>query len=69
METWLLENARVDLRCAGVQSNGTIIAENRPYFRTKDLNWDDHACATYKDAVFNVTHVSAPEWVTGIAPQ
>ena len=52
-----------------VQDNGTIIAEDRPYYQTKQLNWDDHACATYKDAVFNVTHVSAPEWVTGIAPQ
>ena len=52
-----------------MQGNGTIVAENRPYYRTKDLNWDDHACATYKDAVFNVTHVSAPQWVTGLAPQ
>ena len=52
-----------------MQDNGTIIAEDRPFYQTKQLNWDDHACATYKDAVFNVTHVSAPEWVTNLAPQ
>jgi hypothetical protein len=41
----------------------------RPHYDTSQLNWDDHACAAYLNATYNVTHVSAPPWVTGVAPQ
>ncbi|BDA42896.1 probable lipase at C-terminar half [Coccomyxa sp. Obi] len=51
-----------------IQDNGTIIAESRPHYDTRDLNWDDHACAAYSNATYNVTHVAAPEEVTGTAP-
>ena len=51
-----------------VQDNGTIIAETRPHYDTRNLNWDDHACAAYSNATYNVTHVSAPQTVTGTAP-
>lgn len=54
------------MRC--LQDNGTIVAENRPYMSTKDLNWNDHACLSYEHATYNVTHVSAPEYITGLAP-
>ena len=53
----------------GMQDNGTIVAENRPYMSTKDLNWADHACHSYEHATYNVTHVSAPDFLTGLAPQ
>lgn len=52
-----------------MQDNGTIVAENRPYMSTKDLNWADHACHSYEHATYNVTHVSAPDFLTGLAPQ
>ncbi|CAL8467464.1 g7002 [Coccomyxa elongata] len=51
-----------------IQDNGTIIAETRPHYDTRDLNWDDHACAAYSNATYNVTHVAAPQDVTGTAP-
>ena len=55
--------------CDAMQDNGTIVAENRPYMSTKDLNWADHACHSYEHATYNVTHVSAPDFLTGLAPQ
>ncbi len=51
-----------------MQDNGTIVAESRPYMSTKDLTWEDHACHSYEHATYNVTHVSAPENITGLAP-
>ncbi|EIE24481.1 alpha/beta-hydrolase [Coccomyxa subellipsoidea C-169] len=51
-----------------ILDNGTIVAETRPHYNTRDLNWDDHACAAYSNATYNVTHVSAPQTVTGTAP-
>ena len=44
------------------------MAESRPYMSTKDLNWEDHACHSYEHATYNVTHISAPENITGLAP-
>ena len=55
--------------CHVTQDNGTVVAENRPYMSTKDLNWADHACHSYEHATYNITHVSAPDFLTGLAPQ
>ncbi|KAK9814603.1 hypothetical protein WJX72_008506 [[Myrmecia] bisecta] len=43
------------------------ILEDRPDIAIDQLNWDDHACEGYKRSLFNVTHVSAPDWVTTAA--
>jgi len=43
------------------QDNGTIVADDRPQRRAREENWNDHTCSLYKDAVYNVTAVAAPQ--------
>ena len=42
------------------QENGTVIADDRPWKRIQEDNWNDHTCLLYKEAVYNVTAVAAP---------
>ncbi len=53
--------ARADVMAGAAQDNGTIVADDRPQRRAKEENWNDHTCSLYKDAVYNVTAVAAPQ--------